>query len=54
MEYTKELKLSNGNTIYYKEVNGTCYETAIFLQAENRLEEYPVTDKLFNVLEQFG
>lgn len=53
MEYTKELKLSNGNIIYYKEVNGTCYETAIFLQDENRLKEYPVTDKLFNILEQY-
>lgn len=53
MEYTKELALTNGNTIYYKEINGTCYETAIFLQNENRLKEYPVTDKLFNVLERY-
>lgn len=53
MKYTKELALTNGNTIYYKEVNGTCYETAIFILEENKLKEYPVTEKLFNVLERF-
>lgn len=38
-------KLGNGNTIYYIEKNGMCFEAGIFLGRENRLEVYSNMDE---------
>lgn len=47
----KEEKLSNGNTIYYVELNGTHYEVGIKI-GDKELKEYKqVDDSLLNTLE---
>ena len=50
MKYDFEEKLSNGNTIYYREYEGTYYEVGIKLK-DGTIEEYTqVNEALMNVL----
>lgn len=48
----RKLKLSNGNTITYNEVNGTCYETEIQLK-DGTVKKYQTNDELIDVLEWY-
>ena len=48
----RKLKLSNGNTITYNEVNGTCYETEIQLE-DGTVKKYRTNDNLINTIERY-
>lgn len=50
MEYDIEVKLSNGNTIYYKLYDGTAYEVGIDIKDEGLTEYSQVNQALMRIL----